>query len=170
MWKRIVVPLDGSECAEAAFGLALDLAAGETAKLLVCAVVDPHQLADAFPQAGSAIGSWVAQVERDANEIVADAARRASTRDVACTTTVILEGPTAEAIVALAESSAADVIVMGTHGRSGFAHALMGSVAERVLRLATCAVITLRPKRAAHETSSVSDVSEGAAAAAADTG
>jgi len=51
---------------------------------------------------------------------------------------------TPEAIVAYSTAEAIDVIVMGTHGRSGFAHVLLGSVAERVVRLAPCPVLTVR--------------------------
>lgn len=50
----------------------------------------------------------------------------------------------AEAILAYAQTEAIDVIVIGTHGRSGFAHMLMGSVAERVVRLAPCPVLAVR--------------------------
>ena len=51
---------------------------------------------------------------------------------------------TPEAIVAYSKAEAIDVIVMGTHGRSGFTHVLLGSVAERVVRLAPCPVLTVR--------------------------
>jgi nucleotide-binding universal stress UspA family protein len=50
----------------------------------------------------------------------------------------------AESIVAYAKTETVDVIVIGTHGRSGFSHVLMGSVAERVVRLAPCPVLTVR--------------------------
>lgn len=54
----------------------------------------------------------------------------------------------AEAIVAYARAERADVIVIGTHGRSGLAHLFMGSVAERVVRTAPCPVLTIRhPQR-----------------------
>lgn len=55
------------------------------------------------------------------------------------------EGRAAAAIVRLAEESKADLIVMGTHGRSGLAHMLLGSVAEQVVRAASCPVLTIRP-------------------------
>ena len=51
---------------------------------------------------------------------------------------------TPDAIVAYAKEKTIDVIVIGTHGRSGFSHVLMGSVAERVVRLAPCPVLTVR--------------------------
>src|SRR5262245_33351092 len=46
-------------------------------------------------------------------------------------------------IVAVAEAEQADLIVMATHGRTGFSHVVMGSVAERVVRLAPCPVLTV---------------------------
>jgi nucleotide-binding universal stress UspA family protein len=53
-------------------------------------------------------------------------------------------GQPAEAIVRTAEERGADLIVMGTHGRTGLSHALLGSVAEKVVRLAPCPVLTVR--------------------------
>jgi len=53
-------------------------------------------------------------------------------------------GPPAETIVRIAREQAADLIVMGTHGRTGLQHAILGSVAEKVVRLAPCPVLTVR--------------------------
>lgn len=59
-------------------------------------------------------------------------------------------GVPAEEIVRYAEIAEVDLIIMGTHGRTGFAHALMGSVAEQVVRTAPCPVLLVRaPKPAA---------------------
>ncbi|MGE0823736.1 MAG: universal stress protein [Candidatus Binatia bacterium] len=55
------------------------------------------------------------------------------------------EGRAAESIVSVAQESGADLIVMGTHGRSALAHLLLGSVAEKVVRTAPCSVLTIRP-------------------------
>ena len=59
---------------------------------------------------------------------------------------LLLEGTAADAIVRTARSKRADVIVMGTHGRTGFAKLLMGSVAQRVVGTAPCPVLTVRGK------------------------
>jgi len=59
-------------------------------------------------------------------------------------TTEIITGPTATTIVECAEATGSDLIVMGTHGRTGMAHLLLGSVAERVVRTASCPVLTVR--------------------------
>jgi nucleotide-binding universal stress UspA family protein len=56
------------------------------------------------------------------------------------------EGQAASAIVRQAEQVRADLIVMGTHGRSGLPHMLLGSVAEKVVRTASCPVLTVRPE------------------------
>lgn len=59
-------------------------------------------------------------------------------------------GLPAEEIVRYADASDVDLIIMGTHGRSGIAHVLLGSVAEQVVRMAPCPVLLVRaPKRAA---------------------
>ncbi|MGB9441534.1 MAG: universal stress protein [Desulfobacterales bacterium] len=55
-------------------------------------------------------------------------------------------GPAAEKIIEAAKDKDADMIVMATHGRTGLSHALMGSVAEKVVRQAPCPVLTIRPK------------------------
>jgi nucleotide-binding universal stress UspA family protein len=59
-------------------------------------------------------------------------------------TTLLVRGPTHEAIVRTADEQHADLIVMGTHGRTGLQHVLLGSVAERVVRTAKMPVMTLR--------------------------
>ena len=55
-------------------------------------------------------------------------------------------GPADEKIIEAAKDKDADMIVMATHGRTGLSHALMGSVAEKVVRQAPCPVLTIRPK------------------------
>ena len=55
-------------------------------------------------------------------------------------------GHPADTIVRVAQERGADLIVMGTHGRTGLQHVLLGSVAEKVVRLAPCPVLTVRDK------------------------
>lgn len=61
--------------------------------------------------------------------------------------TEVAIGPAARTIAAIAEKLNCDLIVMGTHGRSGLAHVVLGSVAERVLRIAHCPVLAVRETR-----------------------
>jgi len=60
--------------------------------------------------------------------------------------TAIVQGVPFQVIVDTAESQNIDLIVMGTHGRTGLTHVLMGSVAERVVRMAPCPVLVTRGK------------------------
>jgi nucleotide-binding universal stress UspA family protein len=76
--------------------------------------------------------------------LAVDAARRSGLRAGG----KLVEGAPAEAIVRLARRDRADLIVIGTHGRSGLGRLFMGSVAARVLQLARCPVLTVRKRRA----------------------
>jgi nucleotide-binding universal stress UspA family protein len=63
-------------------------------------------------------------------------------------TTHLTEVPAAPSIVRVAEKVDADLVVVGTHGHTGIKHIVLGSVAERTLRLAPCSVLTVKPKDA----------------------
>ena len=60
-----------------------------------------------------------------------------------------MDGRPSEVILDLAQREGADLIVMGTHGRTGLSHVLLGSVAERVVRQAECPVMTVPPGKGA---------------------
>lgn len=148
--KRILVPTDFSEPAdealEYAFGLAEAL--GATVSLI-------HVFDDPFERTLYS-EQYVPMPAELRDDILADIRRRLTERvtrsgrsDV---TSEILTGPTSQAIVDSAHELKADLIVMGTHGRHGVAHFLLGSVAERVVRSATCPVMTVRGTAIARET------------------
>jgi nucleotide-binding universal stress UspA family protein len=98
----------------------------------------------------------VPEVEGVRDEILADALGRLKARlrpadiEQLHATADAIVGTPAMSIVEYAEGHDIDLIVMGTHGRGGMSHLLMGSVAERVVRTARCPVLTVRePKKAA---------------------
>jgi nucleotide-binding universal stress UspA family protein len=145
---RILVPIDFSADAEAAFGYALDLARRVDAVVrLVHVVEDPL-----------AAGVWsselyTAEIAGLQMNLVRNAEQRLLATvpsDDASTTTDVRTGPAAKQILEAAAEWQADLIVMGTHGRTGLAHVLMGSVAEKVVRLAPCPVLTLRAAAMGH--------------------
>jgi nucleotide-binding universal stress UspA family protein len=78
---------------------------------------------------------------------------------VAVTTRVVIGSP-APCIAEEAATTGSDLIVMGTHGRGGVAHFVLGSVAERVLRTAPCPVLTVRESSRAAETIAAEAVRE----------
>jgi universal stress protein A len=144
--KRILVPTDFSQPADGALTYALDLARTLGATVSLVHVFDD--------ESGIHSGEYVPMPAEKRNEILADLRRRlndvVAKRGHSELNPEVLIGPIARSIVESARDSKADLIVMGTHGRHGMAHLLLGSVAERVVRTATCPVLTVRPPAAAN--------------------
>ena len=146
-WKKILCPIDFSDASRAALETAADLARRFGASLT---------LFHAYPVPGYTFpdGSFVASSKM--LEELADQARRhleewksiAATLGVEGVEAVTAVGEPAHEIVTWAKEKGADLVVVGTHGRTGLTHALMGSVAERVVRRAPCPVLTVRPPKA----------------------
>ncbi len=143
-WKRICCPIDFSDTARAAMEVAVDLANKNGAEVvLLHAYPIPGYT---FPD-GSVVASpkmmdeLAAQAERHLVEWQREAEALGAPRVV----TAKAVGEPAAEIVAYARANAVDLLVMGTHGRTGLEHALMGSIAERVVRRASCPVLTVRP-------------------------
>lgn len=147
MWKTILVPHDFSACADHAAQLARDLAKHHGARLVLVHVAEmPAMLgptAAVVPDEGGtpigvrdyALRSATAHLETLAAALGADGV---------ATSFVAVLGSAAHEIVAVAEREGAELIVMGTHGRTGLAHLVVGSVAERVVRHAPVPVLTIR--------------------------
>jgi nucleotide-binding universal stress UspA family protein len=142
--KRILVPTDFSAASEVAFNYALDIAFRDGATMHLLHVLEEQSFAAAYPD-----GSYVElphvrqQLIREAEARLAAAGARCADVSVTATTQVVVGQPD-PTIVQQAMDRRSDVIVMGTHGRKGFAHLMLGSVAERVLRTAPCPVLTVR--------------------------
>lgn len=142
--RRILVPTDFTETSELAVEWALGLAAK-----LGAAVTLMH--AYELPIIGFPDGAIVATPEiashiADASQGALDATvKRLADRGIAVES-ILREGIIWEEINAVAESIAADLIVIGTHGRKGLARALLGSVAENVIRTATRPVVSIRDR------------------------
>ncbi len=142
---RILVPTDFSEASDAALVYGKTLAENLGASLhLLHVFEDPYIAATYAPEV------YVPQPQ-DLREIaLLDAETRLADRMNAVEmkrfqgTTEIVTGLTAKQIVQYAQDHANDLIVMGTHGRRGIAHLMLGSVAEHVVRTATCPVLTVR--------------------------
>src|SRR5215471_11197639 len=140
--KRILVPSDFSECSDAAFRYGLELARKFGATLhLLHAVQDPATQPWAAEGIAFPLQETVNQWQKDARvrleQSIPPEDRSGAT--VACTI-----GPPFLEILRYATENDIDLIVMGTHGRSGVSHMLLGSVAERVVRRAPCPVLTVR--------------------------
>lgn len=140
MYRAILVPTDGSRGSDAATDHALDLAATTGATVHALSVVED-------PGGVSALAreDVRGRLRERAERLVGSVCARADDRDVPCETAVV-EGSPADAIVEYARESDVDLVVLGTHGRSGLRRYLLGSVAERVVRTAPAPVLTLSPE------------------------
>jgi nucleotide-binding universal stress UspA family protein len=144
-WKRICCPIDFSDASRAAMEVAADLArrGGAEVVLLHAYPIPGYTFPDGSVVASPKMMQDLAdQAERHLSEWRADAEGLIGAPRV--TIEKAIGDPAAE-IVAFAEKGAVDLLVLGTHGRTGLEHALMGSVAERVVRRARCPVLTVRP-------------------------
>jgi nucleotide-binding universal stress UspA family protein len=142
MFDRIAVALDGSDCAHQAFSVALRVAQAENAELGICSVVDPIVIAGTSPPS-PAMDIVIRDMEIEARRLVADAVERAH-REGLRASGQARSGVAAFEVLRYADRFKADLIVMGTHGRRGFKHFLMGSVAEVVLRESSVPVLVVR--------------------------
>jgi nucleotide-binding universal stress UspA family protein len=150
--KRIVFATDFSERAGAAERQAVDLARSLGAELVLV-----HVASDA-PLWREGIGSPDVRAvfesqRRWAAETLA-ARARALTAEGLTARSVVRVGPAWDEIVRLAADEKADLVVMGTQGRTGLERLLLGSVAERVIRRAPCPVLTVRPDNTDEESAS----------------
>jgi universal stress protein A len=145
--SRILAATDFSEGSRLALQYANMLRGQTGAALHVLHVVEDPTITGMWPDV------YLAQLPDLRAELVsfARASLTAETRALRLSgvTTEIAVGPAAQVIAAMAEHHRSDLIVMGTHGRTGLSHVLLGSVAERVVRLAPCPVLTVRAPRAA---------------------
>lgn len=141
MYRNILLPTDGSDTVRAVADHAGSLARQYDATVHVLSVVDTRNRFEG-PSLGLGSEAWEEAERERAEQAVTDAVD-ALPDDVA-TTRAVESGVPHAAIFEYAESADIDVIVMGTHGRTGLDHYLIGSIAERVVRESPVPVLTVR--------------------------
>lgn len=142
--SRILVPIDFSEHSTRALGYARTLAEKFGASLhLLTVVPDPFVLPDPTQWYVPLPEGYAEGLRKDADSHLRGLLTQAEQKPLRAESVVAFGDPYRE-ILAYAKRASVDLIVMGTHGRSGVAHALMGSVAEKVVRTAPCPVLTVR--------------------------
>jgi nucleotide-binding universal stress UspA family protein len=134
---RILVPTDFSRPSERALDYAQDLAQQLGASLHLLHVVNRPLLAEGLAAEAHISEKFESDVVRSIEARLRKLAPEAESTDV-------VFGYAAKAIVDWASRLGADLIVMGSHGRTGVAHLMLGSVAEGVVRTARCPVLTVR--------------------------
>jgi nucleotide-binding universal stress UspA family protein len=143
--RRILVPLDFSQHSQKALSWALAMAERWRSHILLLHVVPrpsyPPMLMGSYFNVAEFEASLQADAETRAKEMVAQTGNKAVQID----TKIVIGEPFSD-ICHLAEQEKVDLIVMGSHGRTGLSHVLLGSVAERVVRHAPCPVMVVGKK------------------------
>jgi nucleotide-binding universal stress UspA family protein len=140
--KRILVPTDFSAHARDALDHARSLAGKFDARLTLLHVFEPINLA--YESISAQMIDCAQRAEDDARELLADLYAELKDAPGPAVHAVFVTGRPEEKIVGMAKKLKQDLIVISTHGHTGLKHLFLGSVAERVLRLATCPVLVLR--------------------------
>ena len=144
MIRRVLHPSDFSKASSAAFKKAVEMAKADRAELMVVHVVNPivpvvgegYVSPKMYEDVAESTRAWA---QKQLDKLLAKA-KQAGARAKG----LVLEGVAHEQIVRFAKSKRVDLVVLGTHGRSGLAKLFLGSVAERVVASATCPVLTVR--------------------------
>ena len=144
-YKKILVTVDGSATSNSGLKEAIALAKSQRSKLRLIHVADLTPVL-AMPEGGTDFGALANEIKRAGAKVIdaalAAAAKQGVRADAAMPTT---RGPAiADCIVAEARRFKADLVVIGTHGRSGLGRLLMGSTAEQVLRSTRVPVLLVR--------------------------
>jgi nucleotide-binding universal stress UspA family protein len=152
--KKILAPTDLSDLSQAGVRVALEMAADRGAEVVVYNVlgyeettivsgledwtpVDPAEI----PRVEEMIAERRVQLEKYLEENFADLLSKAKARSE------VGVGVAYQRIIEKAAAEGVDLIVMSTHGRTGFLHVLIGSVTEKVVRMAACPVLSVRPAK-----------------------
>lgn len=144
-FQKILVPTDFSPHADEALQVAADLCKRYAASLTLVYVYVPvsYSVPDGltvFTPTGAQLGSMFEDLRRGLQTLKAKAEAAGAGR----VETRLMEGPIASELCDLTATEGFDLIVMGTHGRTGLSHVLLGSVAEKLVRTAACPVLTVR--------------------------
>lgn len=141
-YKKILIAVDHSSCSDHAASHGLELAAALDAEVVLVCVIDEAK-AVSNPDAGFGMSDAIRMLEEEADATLAAIAARGQNLRI---TTLKPAGDPMTDILGTAEATHADLIVMGTHGRTGIKHMILGSVAEYVVRHSKIPVLVVPGK------------------------
>ena len=143
MYKKILVPLDGSSLAEAVLPHAQALAKSEGAEIVLLSVPMTPSM-DYLARSPGLANQVIEETEKETEAYLKTEVAKL-VKEGAKVTSIMREGPIPEMILKVADEVHADVIAMSTHGRSGIQRWLMGSVADRVVHHSPIPVMLIHP-------------------------
>ncbi|WP_332900326.1 universal stress protein [Haladaptatus sp. CMSO5] len=142
MFDRILIPTDGSDPARPAVEMAVGLAETHGAMLHVLYIVDQPTTVSGMGEGFSGLDDLLDALEERGHQATKAIVEQARERGIE-TTAAVRRGNPHDDILSYAEDNDIDVIVMGTHGRTGVKRALLGSVTENVVRHSEIPVLTV---------------------------
>lgn len=149
MFSRIMLPTDGSSLASLALDKGLALAAEQEAKVHALMVIEPfHTLSLEAGQLSSTQEEYERHMRLAAEQHMEAIAEKAQKMGIACQTSVLMDDSPYQVIIDTAEASGCDLIVMGSHGRSGLGAMVLGSQTVKVLTHCTLPVLVYRQEKA----------------------
>ena len=148
MYRKILVPIDGSRTSARGLEEAIKLAQSQKATLVLLHAVDEAVVTYGTDMVPAYIDEMLESLREGGKRILAKAAARARGRGVKLKSLLVekLIGPVADIIVSQAKEQRADLIVIGTHGRRGVTRLVMGSDAEGVVRKSPVPVLLVRSR------------------------
>ena len=139
-FKKILYPTDFSEPSYEALQAAIELALHFSSELCIVHVVSPVTTSPADPGSSFLV---LQEMEKAAREALNEIVKKRIPKELSVRQIVVVGGA-AEEIIQISEKERVDLIVIATHGQTGWRHLVFGSVAEKVVRLAPCPVLTIR--------------------------
>ncbi|MGA2676577.1 MAG: universal stress protein [Methanobacterium sp.] len=131
MFKTIIVPTDGSKFAERAEDVAISIAKNFNGKLVVLHIIDEKLI---YPYE---------VLEEEGKTILRKASKKAEEQDITADTVLIVGDPSHD-MSKIVEKTGADLVVIGTHGKTGLEKFLMGSVAENAIKTVEVPVLLVK--------------------------
>ncbi len=144
MFKKILVPSDGSPQAHKAAEAAADLAKSQGAQVIGVFVIDPFPFIGIGDASAVGLQAYMSEVQAAAGQSLADIRALCDSRGVSFAGDTIERGSAYEGILETAQAEGCDLIVMGSHGRKGIQALILGSVAQKVLTHATLPVMIIK--------------------------
>ena len=146
MYQRILVPVDGSDCADRGLSEAMALARLTGARIRLVHVIDEPFVAIGADMAAGATEDLVAIAREAARQVLANATDKVKRAGITVDDVLLdsFDGRLCDLVVSAVEDWSADLIVIGTHGRRGVDRFLLGSGAEQILRLSPVPVLLVR--------------------------
>jgi nucleotide-binding universal stress UspA family protein len=146
MYQRILVPIDGSSTSGKGLAEAIRLAKLTGGRLRLVHVIDELSFALTMDAYAGRAGDWLKELRANAATLLDNARAKAGEENVEADVVLrdSFKGAVHDQVIAEAEASQADLIVIGTHGRRGLGHWVMGSNAEHILRMSPVPVLLVR--------------------------